>query len=1640
MLDVRPPGGSTQSNPGVSLRLNPDNTMVLHTESSGPGCTTGAVFPLGSVVLVQVVYTTSGSVTIAWDGVTTAQCDQPEIVLAEPDSVGYRKSSSGVCADLVYPSTGRSDGSYESTWSTPVECMRKCRAIHSTTTAFHMKEGTLCGCSETESGPCVAQNDQFVLNEVNSNNCPAGSTVVGSVSECQAAAEALGKSYWNGQSRSYYPMGCFADVHGDRMYFNYHHTGGPSSSHQQICVKLPSSTYEIFASPRPIVGPTALWRLGANVDQLEPFVGEMLDVEMVTYGESCFGAIHCAPGTYFDNSAVCAVMTIADCPPGSEYFSASATTDDMFGSTSDDSECKLCASGKAKQTRNVTEMCATCPLGNSFVSSSQCQLCVAGKYQDQLGISSVTCKECPNGKVAANIGSISVAACTACQAGKYADERSRCTECPAGTFRNSQGAHEVAGCDACEVGLYNPKPGLDTNCYPCPTASTAGETQCSGCDPGQFKQTNDECIDCPGGYYTNDRDMRECSECPGGYHAKDFSTISREFDRRHDTCSSCPRGQYGDVPKAVNITTGCTLCDAGRYSDLEAVSKIMQGEETFCQKCPLGRWSSDSGQKKDSACQFCKPGRFSDSSAASSVDSCKACAKGRFNDAVGAAAVEDCLACPAGFIQATRGQAYCLPCTPGKTQNQAGQDNCKLCAVGKYSLSMESADPSCKLCDVGRYQANRGRPACSACGPGTFSNTTGRQSCTLCPSSMYNDDKLGTTCKSCIRGYYSASAGSTKCQPCNPGTFSNVNGSRSCNDCPPSTFNDDKGSTTCVKCNIGKISTKYGSTSCQNCPAGKIELASNSNTCSECPQGWQRAEDENATACIQCKQGETTVATGATTCAKCDFGQFGLAKGVCAECRGVGEYTDSRGATECLKCTNGEVNDGMSSCDKCDLGKHGDTTTGLCSACSEGQYQDARGQGTCQSCLIAGWIPNDKRTDCIKPPWPFAEECQKTEYLDDTTEKKENYTCVACPEGADCSASNASLSTLLSEAGWWRVPEAYGPGTELFARCPFPQDCLPARPGQSNCVNTTTQDLCSRCKVGYDRISARCEICRKNEIGLRVALMLGLAIICLALLLRSRHFLLKKWRKYKIAVKDASLAAKVIISFLQVSMSLPSMLSDFEFPEEYVIFLHKISFVNVDFMSIVGAQCVIDVDFRFSMLVSLCIPLCVLTLIVLAYLAGQYKISRTTKKLTIESKKKLMGKLFDMSDVDLSGELDAEEFIQMVEFVARRKVVREIRSLSESHVHRIMLRAGAQLPRRSHDPMLLKRADFIESVVSAAGEAKTKAIKDNATKDNANNDRSGNGLTLAQCIPLNRAVTVTRKQALQSTCLSIMVQLFLMIHAPIAAKSFYYFDCHRLGTEKSLLRRDYSLECGGERYNEYLPVALTLLLGFALLLPIMLSGFLFQHRGDLYTPKTRRKIGWLYWRFVNGAEFWEIHELLRKMILTGLLIYLPSKVRTPSAIVVCTLCCCTLNYFHPHRNKLVFWIDEICAILTTAKYLVAVFGMSMGDDMSSEEKGYLGYLLIGMDCTIIVGGNLCMVALFFLLSRDVLDAQIQTKAKNSATAVVPAGLSEAVVSDRPMRRLSLSMAHVKKVRFFSSSSSCKNFSKFPLVFWPRPPS
>ena len=86
-------------------------------------------------------------------------------------------------------------------------------------------------------------------------------------------------------------------------------------------------------------------------------------------------------------------------------------------------------------------------------------------------------------------------------------------------------------------------------------------------------------------------------------------------------------------------------------------------------------------------------------------------------------------------------------------------------------------------------------------------------------------------------------------------------------------------------------------------------------------------------------------------------------------------------------------------------------------------------------------------------------------------------------------------------------------------------------------------------------------------------------------------------------------------------------------------------------------------------------------------------------------------------------------------------------------------------------------------------------------------------------------------------------------------------DCDRLG-ERRFLRQDYNIECYKKEWNAFLPIALALLCGFAVLFPVLLAGYLFWHRNDLHTPEIRSKVGWLYSRFRrDSAEWWEAHEV-----------------------------------------------------------------------------------------------------------------------------------------------------------------------------------
>ena len=71
---------------------------------------------------------------------------------------------------------------------------------------------------------------------------------------------------------------------------------------------------------------------------------------------------------------------------------------------------------------------------------------------------------------------------------------------------------------------------------------------------------------------------------------------------------------------------------------------------------------------------------------------------------------------------------------------------------------------------------------------------------------------------------------------------------------------------------------------------------------------------------------------------------------------------------------------------------------------------------------------------------------------------------------------------------------------------------------------------------------------------------------------------------------------------------------------------------------------------------------------------------------------------------------------------------------------------------------------------------------------------------------------------------------------------------------------------------------LVVLIGYVIALPGVISFYLWFNRKELYSTTIFQTIGWLYDPFVRGAEFWQVHDVMMKMILRPLWTVLASAV------------------------------------------------------------------------------------------------------------------------------------------------------------------
>ena len=960
--------------------------------------------------------------------------------------------------------------------------------------------------------------------------------------------------------------------------------------------------------------------------------------------------------------------------------------------------------------------------------------------------------------------------------------------------------------------------------------------------------------------------------------------------------TACIPGLFNDELERL----ACIKCAVGRSSSEVA-------RETVCDACTIGRYQNSSAM---TSCDACIPGTYQ---TATESKQCLYCQAGRASSVVARGTI--CTNCTKGRYQQNTAATSCLSCIPGTYMAEIGKTSCSICAVGRQS-STTAREERCNDCVTGKYQSETGTTACLNCIPGRYQPSKEAADCIDCEMGK-SSAKVGRKdgCDICTLGRYQANAAATNCLNCIPGKFQNDTLQTSCINCEINFFTGTTEQHVCTKCFAGRYTSRSGSASCTDCGAGSY-----GSGCKLCPIGWARAAGApDLSRCTKCDGGETTDRVGSASCSSCDLGTSG----------------------------------------------NSDRT---CSICDVGLYQDERKMIFCKKCE-GGKIPNEKQTSCESPSWKVASDCSyMTQFLNDTATDKMLWDCLPCPKGGHC-GGHVTISEIRALAGHWRIP--WSEHNISFQRCPYRSDCLGVDPDTFNAddVNDTTVEgckfgtkgpLCSLCIQDYNRDVNVCQVCVNEAMPLRITVLIFIVLVLGFLLRQCRKRIKNKWKKYKHLWRDFLRVVSINITYAQINSSLPSVI-DIEWPAMWTDFVKYFSFVNIDIMALIGAKCIGDFDYYLSFIIMTLAPVSILIFTITNYHCSVSAMKHQLLSMTKEQKgakyKEALHALFELTDADHSGHVDPAELAVILRSLGYAKIkFKAAIVLAE--------RVGAHIDDLGH--LILTENQFVDAMISgkitrqldkmrigkaAKGRSKSfsgksKAEKIKRTKSRANKLMSNDEL-----------VKWTLKTSIVSDNLSGATQLLLLAHTPVSRKVFQYFYCNNMaGIE--LMRADYDIDCNSAEYFRFMYFVGVVMIGFVALLPGIISFYLFRHWNDLYSTKTNQRIGWLYEPFVRGAEFWQVHDLMMKMVLTGMLIYVPPTSRAGVAIIICVICCCNLNFFEPHKNKIIFWLSQVSFITTTFKYTT---GLLLTSTTDKQDMKYVGYLLIFLDIFFIFSSFLCIL-------------------------------------------------------------------------------
>jgi hypothetical protein len=216
-----------------------------------------------------------------------------------------------------------------------------------------------------------------------------------------------------------------------------------------------------------------------------------------------------------------------------------------------------------------------------------------------------------------------------------------------------------------------------------------------------------------------------------------------------------------------------------------------------------------------------------------------------------------------------------------------------------------------------------------------------------------------------------------------------------------------------------------------------------------------------------------------------------------------------------------------------------------------------------------------------------------------------------------------------------------------------------------------------------------------------------------------------------------------------------------------------------------------------------------------------------------------------------------------------------------------------------------------------------------------------------------------------SRLITLWFWIILLIYPAVSRVVLEAVNCRTLDRGQRFLVADYSINCNSSYYTSFLPLigpALVLYpIGIPLLFFLMLKFKRNVHPWD-------ENLSFLYKTY--RPEFWwfEVYELLRKLVLTGLIIFVMSGTATQIAIA-CIICACSIC-IHLRLRPYEEYFDDILQGFSLAELLVMTYcALLLKLDLTGADKTSLivfDYILVISNGVVVLG---IMPASFYIQVR-----------------------------------------------------------------------